>query len=125
MEQGNICKQQEERKVKIELALRNCRECMADSKAFDIMRILQWRLGTMNPASGLAYDKLTQEILVDADALMRAIQMANPGQRYRAVRVISHEDYRRRWACDPRVQESDYTSFEAKLQKEKREAQPD
>ncbi len=79
----------------------------------------------MNPASGLAYDKTKQEILVDADALMRAIQMANPGQQYRAVRVISHEDYRKRWACDPGVEESDYTSFEAKAQKEKEEAQPD
>ena len=83
-------------------AVARCDECKAENKLYEILRILQWRCAD-NIASALAYDKETEQILVDKDALMRAIQYANPGQAYRDIRLVTHEEYRVRrdnWKSD-------------------------
>ena len=75
----------------LEMALKSCQECKDENKLFDIARILQWR-GHNNYLSALGYDRETEEILNDEDRLMLAIQMANPGQAHRKLKLITHEE---------------------------------
>lgn len=88
--------------LQLTFAVARCDECKAENKLYEILRILQWRCAD-NMVSALAYDKETEQILVDKDALMRAIQYANPGQAYRDIRLVTHEEYRARrdnWKSD-------------------------
>ena len=45
---------------------------------------------------------------------MRAIQLANPGQAYRNIRLVEHEEYK-----VLKDKTSDYTSWDEKVRKEK------
>lgn len=71
---------------------RNCSECQKQNKLFEILRILQWR-GANNYLTALSYDRETETILINKDYLMRAIQLANPGQAYRNIRLVEHEEF--------------------------------
>lgn len=93
---------------------RKCERCKAENKLYEILKILQWR-GCDNMLSGLAYDKESEQILINKDSLMRAIQYANPGQAYRDIRLVTHEEYKA--IKDKRT--SDYTSDREKIRKEK------
>lgn len=91
-----------------------CERYKAENKLDKILRILQWR-GADNMISGLAYDRANEQILINKDSLMRAIQYANPGQAYRDIRLVTHEEYKA--IKDKRV--SDYTSDREKLEKKR------
>lgn len=93
------------------MAIKSCRECREENRLFEILKILQWRADG-NYLSALAYDRETDQILVNKDSLMRAIQLANPGQKYRDIRIISHEEYRKR-----KDYRSDYTSWDEEVKK--------
>ena len=71
-----------------------CKQCKELNKALDIMRTLQWT-ATDNYLSGLAYDRENETILIDEESLMRAIQLANPIQKYRKLRLITREEYKK------------------------------
>lgn len=88
----NDAKLAAEEMKKILFGMRNCKECEENNKLFGILHILQWR-GDGNYLSGLLYDDNTEQILVNKDALMRAIQMANPIQPYRDIRLVSHDEF--------------------------------
>lgn len=64
-----------------------CEQCEQLNIAIRIMRILTWR-GTKNALSGLCFDQENKEILVKEEALMRAIQLANPAQPHRKIRIV-------------------------------------
>ena len=98
----------------VNVGVKNCADCMNENKLFEILKILQWRAGS-NYLSALGYDGETNQILVDKESLMRAIQMANPGQQYRDIRLVSREEYLKRqdyW-------DSDGTSWSEEARKEK------
>jgi len=65
-----------------------CEECKKLNKAMDIMMTLQWN-GFDNYLSALAYDRETETILIDEESLMRAIQIANPIQKHRKLKLIT------------------------------------
>ena len=92
---------------------KNCEECKEYNRVFEILAILKWR-ACNNYLSGLAYDRETKQILVNKDSLMRAIQMANPGQAYRDIRLVSNEEYKKL-----KDRTSDFTSWDEQLRKEK------
>lgn len=95
------------------IAIKNCKECREENRLFEIKKILEWRAES-NYLSALAFDKNTGEILVNKDSLMRAIQLANPGQAYRNIRLVEYEEYK---ALKDKT--SDYTSWDEKVRKEK------
>lgn len=84
---------QTNKRIVKEFAVKSCEDCQKENRMFEIIRILQWR-GTGNYLSALSYDKNTKQILVNEDALMRAIQLANPGQAYRKIKLITHNDHK-------------------------------
>lgn len=96
---------------------KNCEDCQEKNKVFEILAILRWRAYN-NYLSGLAFDQGTRQILVNKDSLMRAIQMANPGQAYRDIRLVSDEEYKK-------IQDksSDFTSWDEQERREKAEEQ--
>nr|WP_294655427.1 hypothetical protein [uncultured Anaerotignum sp.] len=98
--------------MKCEFALKSCEKCKAESKLYEIKAILSWRAEN-NYLSGLSYDKEAKVILVNKDSLMRAIQMANPGQAFRDIRLVDNEEFKR-------VQDrsSDFTSWDERTRKE-------
>lgn len=95
------------------VGLKSCEKCEAESKLHEIKAILSWRAES-NYLSGLSYDRETNTILVNKDSLMRAIQMANPGQAFRDIRLVDNEEFKR-------VQDgfSDFTSWDERARKEK------
>lgn len=99
--------------MKCEFALKSCEKCKTESKLYEIKAILSWKAEN-NYLSGLSYDREAKVILVNKDSLMRAIQMANPGQVFRDIRLIDNEKFKE-------IQDrfSDFTSWEEQLRKEK------
>lgn len=95
------------------VAIKSCKECMEENKLHEIKAILRWTAED-NYLSGLSYDRKTNQILVNKDSLMRAIQMANPGQAFRDIKLIDNEEFKK-------VQDgvSDFTSWDERLRKEK------
>ena len=57
-----------------------------------IFKMLQW-YGCENIFTALSLDKETNQILVNKDFLMMAIQLANPGQPYRDIRLITGDEF--------------------------------
>lgn len=84
---------QTNKRIVKEFAVKSCEDCQKENRMFEIIRILQWR-GDGNYLPALSYDKNTKQILVNEDALMRAIQLANPGQAYRKIKLITHNDHK-------------------------------
>jgi len=73
--------------------MRMIKNTISITTLYEISRILQWR-GECNYLTGLSYDYNTQQILVNKDMLMRAIQLANPGQKFRDIRLITNEEFK-------------------------------
>lgn len=80
-----------------------------NSHAMEVLKILQWR-GDDNYLSALAFDRNTRQILINKDSLMRAIQIANPGQAFRDIKLVSNEEYK---AVKDKA--SDYTSWDEQV----------
>lgn len=97
---------------RMNISIKDCSECKEENRLFEIQKILQWR-SDGNYLSALAYDKKTNEILVNEDSLMRAIQLANPGQAFRKLRLVSHEEYK-----NIQDKTSDFTSWNEEVKKE-------
>lgn len=77
-----------------EQSIDKCKECRELNKAMDIMRTLQWKCSD-NILSALAYDRENEIILIDEESLMRAIQLANPIQKHRKLRLITREEHKK------------------------------
>ncbi|WP_034439167.1 hypothetical protein [Clostridium ihumii] len=77
----------------IETKSNKCEECKELNKAIEIMNVFRWR-GVGNYLSALAYDRKNETILVDEESLIRVIQLANPCQEYRKVRLITREEHK-------------------------------
>ncbi len=97
---------------RMNISIKNCSECREENRLFEIKKILQWR-SDGNYLSALAYDKKSKEILVNEDSLMRAIQLANPGQAFRKLRLVPHEEYK-----NTQDKTSDFTSWDEEVKKE-------
>lgn len=69
--------------VKIQL----CKDCEKLNKAIDVYDQFSWQsVGT------ICFNKDTQEILVNEDQLMRIIQLVNPLQKKRPIRLVNTEE---------------------------------
>lgn len=77
--------------LKVGINLTACKDCDKFNMAIQIYDQFDWR--TIFKAIG--YDKTAGEILVSEEALMRIIQMVNPAQKPRKIRLVSDEDLRK------------------------------
>lgn len=77
--------------VKAGLRLIQCKECDKFNIGIQIYEQFDWQ--TIFKAIG--FDKTAGEILVSEEALMRIIQMVNPAQKPRKIRLVSDEDLRK------------------------------
>ena len=72
----------------IDLQIKSCRDCGKHNKGVEIYSLFDWE--TVFKAIG--YDKGTEEILVSEEQLMRIIQMVNPAQKRRKIKLISQDE---------------------------------
>jgi len=76
--------------LKVGVTVTSCDKCDKLNKAIDIMSQFGWQ-----NYGAIAYDKNTQEILLVEEQIMRIIQMVNPVQGVRKLRLISQDEYRK------------------------------
>jgi len=77
----------------LEVGLQWCKDCERLNKAIDIMNRFDWQyIGTT------AYDREHQEILLVEEDLMNIMQIVNPAQQVRKIRLISREEFMTRKA---------------------------
>lgn len=62
--------------------------------AKDVLNMFTWSNGRINFFMG--YDKSAEEILINEQALLRAIVIANPMQKPRAIKLVSADEMRKR-----------------------------
>ena len=87
--------------AKMGISIRSCEECEAMNCAIRVMRTLQFKHsnGTQNMEysvnfrSGIAFDRESEEIVINEELLIQAIMMANPGQKRRKLRLVSEEEF--------------------------------
>ena len=80
-----------------------CKECKLMDAAMRVMSALQFRhsdgveaMGQeVNFHSAIAFDRDTQEIVINEELLMQAIIFANPGQKRRKIRLVPEEVFER------------------------------
>ena len=63
-----------------------CDKCDKYNKAIDIYNMFSWEYGYMG------YDKKNNEILIAEEDIMHAIQMVNPMQEARNIRIVSRKE---------------------------------
>ncbi|HWR18731.1 MAG TPA: hypothetical protein VN608_03850 [Clostridia bacterium] len=78
---------------KLNFGVTRCDECEKMNIAMMILQMFQWRaLSRKDPLRVIDFDKETEEIVVDEANLMRVIQLANPAQRQRRIRLRRLEE---------------------------------
>ncbi|HMM31626.1 MAG TPA: hypothetical protein PKB13_07600 [Clostridia bacterium] len=77
--------------VKLSFGLTRCEECEKMHLAMMILRMFQWHY-RKDPLRVIDFDRDTGEIVVDEANLMRVIQLANPAQRQRRIRLRRLEE---------------------------------
>ena len=87
----------------------NCESCRVMDVAMQIMTMLQFPrsngtlavgidpLENTNLRSIIRSDRETKDIIINEDELMRAIMLANPGQKPRKLKLISAEEFETRF----------------------------
>ena len=79
-------------RLKINVGVINCKDCEKFNKAMDIMANFEW---SKLVEKAIAFDRDMQEILLDETKVMRIIQMVNPAQQNRKIRLVNQEEFRR------------------------------
>lgn len=82
---GKSKKQSKAHKITVSLGLSSCKDCPELNKAIEIMNIFDWR----NGFKAIGYDRAKEEILLDEQQIMRIIQMVNPAQQPRKIRLVN------------------------------------
>ena len=65
----------------------SCQECSKFNMGVKIHNVFDWQ-----HHGAMSYDKETNEILLAEEQLMRIIQMVNPAQMPRKIRLVSQEE---------------------------------
>lgn len=79
-------------KMEVSLGLTKCSDCEKFNIGLEIYSLFEWGRGF----NAISFDKETQEILVDEGQLMRIIQMVNPLQQVRKIKLISQDEHLKR-----------------------------
>lgn len=74
-----------DKETKVDVGIMRCEDCDKFNKAINIYNGFSWRERT----GLMSFDKETNEILIDESGLMRIIQMVNPIQPPRKIRLIN------------------------------------
>lgn len=74
--------------ITVGMQITTCKDCDKYSKAIEIYDLFDW--STCFKAIG--YDKETNEILLVEEQVMRIIQMVNPAQQPRKIRLVSQDE---------------------------------
>lgn len=69
----------------------SCDKCDKYNKATEIYDLFDWR-----NAGAIGYDKETNEILLAEEQIIRIIQMVNPAQLPRKIKLVSQLEIRER-----------------------------
>ncbi|MHB9095905.1 MAG: hypothetical protein ACYC21_14660 [Eubacteriales bacterium] len=70
----------------IGVSVNECKRCDKLNKAMDIYKTLSWG------SEALSYNKETEEILLAEEQIIRIIQMVNPAQKPRKIRLVSQDE---------------------------------
>lgn len=73
-------------KLNIGVNINRCDRCEKMNMAIESFEGFKWQNGYL-----LSYDKVTETILIDEHQLMRIIQMANPIQQPRKIKLINRK----------------------------------
>lgn len=65
-----------------------CSECKKFNIAMQLLKGLSWRGSEVQLESILGYDKVTETILVDEKKFLRLIQLANPIQPDKKIKLV-------------------------------------
>ncbi|MEN6349324.1 MAG: hypothetical protein ABFD08_08025 [Syntrophomonas sp.] len=79
--------------VSVGCAITFCKDCERNNKAIEIANMFEWPT-SLN--SVITYDRENQEILLVKERVMHIIQMINPVQQARKIRLISEEEWKER-----------------------------
>jgi hypothetical protein len=74
-------------KSEIAISVKSCSECEKHIKGVDIYNTFRWC-----ESFAIAFDNETNEIVFSEEQLMRIIQMVNPAQQTRKIRLSSQEE---------------------------------
>jgi hypothetical protein len=78
--------------INVAVGIKKCSDCEQLNIAMRIMKALKWRHGPdISFDSILRYDKEASEIIVDEPGLLRLIQLVNPAQKNRRIRLEGGE----------------------------------
>jgi hypothetical protein len=77
--------------LKARIGLMRCSKCEKLNKGIELFNALRWGDHISNL---MAYDKEANEILINEDELMRLIQVVNPLQKARPIRLLSFADWK-------------------------------
>lgn len=66
----------------------SCKECHKFNVGVEIYNMFDWS----NSVKAIGYDKETDEILLAEEQIMRIIQMVNPFQQPRKIKLVSQDD---------------------------------
>lgn len=74
--------------IEVGVKVNGCNKCDKYNKAIEIHNMFSWECCNMK------YDKETKEILIAEEDLMHIIQMVNPIQEVRNIKIIRREEMR-------------------------------
>lgn len=77
--------------IKVGISTQQCDNCSKYLIGADIYNVFSWAPDEIDRA--ISYDVASKEILVNEQALMRVIQMVNPMQVPRKIRVVNQDEF--------------------------------
>lgn len=84
-------KKLEETKVRVGVEQVRCEDCHEYKMAMDVFRQFDWRSDRVIKA--INYDREAKEILVNEQAIMRIIEMINPAQMTKKIRLVTQDEF--------------------------------
>ncbi|MFZ5645814.1 MAG: hypothetical protein ACOY46_19835 [Bacillota bacterium] len=75
--------------ITIGMQINFCKDCNKISKVADIQGMFDWSNGGIK---AIGYDKESNEILLAEEQIMRIIQMVNPAQKLRKIRLVKQDE---------------------------------
>ena len=71
---------------------------MQQTKMYEIYQMFKWQHSIEGDYfTCITFDKETNEIILNEEGIMKIIQMANPCQGKRKIRLVSREEWDKKW----------------------------
>ncbi len=71
---------------------------ISQTKMYEICQMFKWQEAIEgNYFTCITFDKETNEIILNEESIMKIIQMVNPCQRKRKIRLVSRNEWDEKW----------------------------